>query len=157
MATKPTQAVDIDRAKIALVKDGARRFGFASAVTGPSYFGSFPASKHLVTTEGGGAITYASGGATTITVSVGGALSDLRSVGVGAGGGYSGEAGSDQASIVVKREYRTRASLLDAVCALLEQEPGLDELDLADRLGVNLKTAARACDELINQNRIAHA
>jgi len=158
MATKVAQAVEISHPKIAMVQKKAKEFGFASAVTGSCYFGPLHASKHHVATGLENAAVFAFGGVATIAFSFGGALTDLWSVGAGTGVAYAQAAGPNQAaSAVVKKEYRTRSALLDAVCSLLDQESGLDELDIADRLGVNLKTAALACDELINQNRIAPA
>ncbi len=57
--------------------------------------------------------------------------------------------------LVVERRYANREQLLGVICALLEAEPGLDELDISGRLGVRLREASDACDELVRRNLIA--
>jgi hypothetical protein len=57
------------------------------------------------------------------------------------------------AMIIQEREW-DRSDAKTEICKILKREPGLGELDIADRLAVDLELACNLCDELVNEGRI---
>lgn len=42
----------------------------------------------------------------------------------------------------------------EKICMLLKENPNLDEVDIADRLNIGLKSVSEICDELLNEGKI---